>query len=135
MSENKAKCVYLNLDKGGEQVLDITTTLAVPLQVEKYGCGLISIHGNVVPTGAKKSPLYLCIDVCEDSNVGEIKMPVLRQLVRNSRGMIIDVNNIIWLRVNRPIVRSLRVYIADSVGRLASLSTGWLSCALLFIPK
>lgn len=57
MGDNKAKCVYLNLDKGNETVLDVTTTLAVPLQVEEYGCGLISMYGVVVPTDNKKKML------------------------------------------------------------------------------
>lgn len=137
MGENKAKCVYLNVEKNSNGILDVTTTLAVPLHVEEYGCGLVSVQGsvNTVDAKTKKLPLYLCTDVCEDSNVDGIKIPVLRQLIRNPKGMVNDVNNIIWLRVNRPIIRNVRLYISDNKGELVSLSSGWLSCTLLFIPK
>ena len=131
------KCVYFHLENTNrEDVLDKSITLAIPLQMEGYGCGLFEISGKVVnKERQKREPLYLCCDICEDSNVHDIKMPVLRHLIRNPNGVVQnDINHIIWLRINRPIVTSIRMYIATAEGELASLSACKLDCALLFIP-
>ena len=45
--------------------------------------------------------LYLCSDIVEESDVGNIKMPVLRSLKRKN-GIPVEINNVIWLRVKRP---------------------------------
>lgn len=131
------KCVYFHLEgKPGTNVLDERITLAMPLKVEGYGCGLFEISGRVVNKNQKRDPLYLCCDICEDSNVHDNKMPVLRQLVRNGNGLIQnDINHIIWLKINRPIVSTIRLYIATADGELASLTSSKLDCALLFIPR
>lgn len=131
------KCVYFHLEKSNDTLtLDTTTTLAVPIDGEKHGCGLFEISGTVTTlNGRKKTPLYLCCDVVEDSNVQGRKMPVLRQLIRNQGGIITNnINHILWLSLNRPSVTAIRLYIADINGHLASLSTCRLNCALLFIP-
>lgn len=131
------KCVYFHLENtNNEKVLDKTITLAIPLKMEGYGCGLFEISGRVVNTnGQKRNPLYLCCDICEDSNVHDTKMPVLRHLIRNANGVIQNnINNVIWLRINRPIVSSIRMYIATAEGDLASLSSCKVDCTLLFTP-
>lgn len=130
------KCVYFHLEKlNGSPTLDINTTLAVPIDGEKHGCGLFELSGTVVTTdGMKRTPIYLCCDVVEDSNVQGRKMPVLRQLLRNPNGIITNnLNHILWLSLNRPTITNIRLYIADIDGNLASLSSCRLNCALLFI--
>lgn len=133
------KSVYLNYKKtNGKENLDETTTLVVPIKSDNSGCGLIELDGKVVASDPKKknADLYLCCDVCEDSNVGNIKMPVLRRLKRNPNGVVVNsIEHVIWLNINRPVVNSVRIYIADSTGELVSLSTYRLSCLLLFIPN
>ena len=132
------KCVYLSFNKeNGKDVLDQTTTLAVPIKGSGYGLGLFEVTGRLVSSDVKMKTkeLYLCSDICEDSNVNEIKMPVVRQLKRNPNGVITtSINNVVWLRINRPEISSIRMYIADSEGHLASLSSYRLSCLLLFTP-
>ena len=56
--------------------------------------------------------LYLCSDIVEESDVGNIKMPVLRSLKRKN-GIPAEINNVIWLHVMRPSISKIRLYIAD----------------------
>ena len=60
-------------------------------------------------------PLYLCCNICEESTVGNIKIPVLRYLNINLQNEIINksTDHVIWLRVIRPKITSIRLYIAD----------------------
>ena len=77
--------------------------------------------------------LYLCSDIVEESDVGNIKMPVLRFLKRKN-GVPVEINNVIWLRVMRPSISRIRLYIADETGKVLSLPKNTLNCTLLFIP-
>ena len=77
--------------------------------------------------------LYLCSDIVEESDVGNIKMPVLRYLKRKN-GIPVEINNVIWLQVMRPSISSIRLYIADETGKILSLPKNTLRCTLLFIP-
>ena len=67
--------VYLTTDG------DTTTILPIPLEVESNGCGVIEMTGKV--QNGFNHPLYLCCDTCEESTVGNIKIPVLRFINRN----------------------------------------------------
>ena len=67
--------VYLTTDG------DTTTILPIHLEVESYGCGVTEITGKV--QNGFNYPLYLCCDICEESTVGNIKIPVLRFINRN----------------------------------------------------
>ena len=53
---------------------DNTLELPTPLDVEGYLCGLVELTGRVVNL---KGDLFLCCDFCEESVVGNIKLPVL----------------------------------------------------------
>ena len=77
--------------------------------------------------------LYLCSDIVEESDVGNIKMPVLHSLKRKN-GIPAEINNVIWLRVMRPSISRIRLYIADETGKVFSLPKNTLNCTLLFIP-
>ena len=77
--------------------------------------------------------LYLCSDIVEESDVGNIKMPVLRYLKRRN-GIPVEINNVIWLHVMRPSISRIRLYIADDTGKILSLPKNTLNCTLLFIP-
>ena len=77
--------------------------------------------------------LYLCSDIVEESDVGNIKMPVLRSLKRKN-GIPVEINNVVWLRVKRPSISRIRLYIADDRGKVFSLPKNTLNCTLLFIP-
>ena len=76
---------------------DTTTHLPLPIEVEGYGCGIIELIGKV--QNGFGHPLYLCCDICEESTVGNINIPVLRYLNRNLRNRIINkpIDHVIWL--------------------------------------
>ena len=110
---------------------DTTTELPVTLEIEGYGCGVIEMSGKVV--GSK--PLYLCCDICEESTVGELRMPVLRFINTNKNGLVNkSIDHVIWLRVMRPAISRIRLYIADENGEIVSVEDNKLQCTLLFIP-
>ena len=77
--------------------------------------------------------LYLYSDIVEASDVGNIKMPVLRYLKRKN-GIPVEMNNVIWLNVIRPSISRIHLYIADETGKILSLPKNTLNCTLLFIP-
>ena len=137
---------------------DTTTILSTPLEVQGYGCGVLELNGKVtVPKRLLKGNksqtlpdkvedeeevaadekctdnLYLCSDIVEESDVGSIKMPVLRYLKRKN-GIPVEISNVIWLQVMRPSISRIRLYIADETGKILSLPKNTLNCTLLFIP-
>lgn len=113
---------------------DMTTHLPIPLEMEGFGCGVIEIMGKI-PQDVKE-PLFLCCNICEESIVGNIKMPILRCIKRNKSGLInSNIYNIIWLRVMRPTISSIRLYISNAFGKIISLGDEQLYCTLLFIPR
>ena len=77
--------------------------------------------------------LYLCSDIVEESDVGNIKMPVLHSLKRKN-GIPVEINNVVWLCVKRPSISRIRLYIANDRGKVFSLPKNTLNCTLLFIP-
>ena len=77
--------------------------------------------------------LYLCSDIVEESDVGNIKMSVLCSLKRKN-GIPAEINNVIWLCVMRPSISRIRLYIADETVKVFSLPKNTLNCTLLFIP-
>ena len=92
-----------------ETFFDITLDLTCPVDITNNVIGLGELTGHVqAKDERRKTPLYLCCDVCEDSNVENIKMPVLRQIMRSQGGNISSsLNNIFWIEVTRNIVKSL----------------------------
>lgn len=113
---------------------DTTTLLPTPLEVQGYGCGLIEISGKTIPRN-ENGNLYLCCNIVEESFVGSIKMPVLRFLKRSQSGNVNNaITHVIWLKVMRPTITSIRLYIADETGEAVSLPDTKVDCTLLFIP-
>ena len=113
---------------------DTTTQLPLPLEIQGYGCGVIEMTGKVY--SSEKEPLYLCSDICEESFVKSNKMPILRRIKRGVSGIVnSNIHNIIWLRVMRPTISSIRLYIANGNGEIISLGSEELNCTLLFIPN
>ena len=67
--------------------------------------------------------------------MGEIMMPVLRSIKRKTNGMVNnDINHVIWLRVMRPHISNIRLYISDEHGEIKTVDQKKLKCTLLFIP-
>ena len=103
------------------KVLYLTTTgddtieLHTPLDIEGYLCGIVESVGKLVNL---KGDLFLCCDFCEESVVHEIKIPVLRYIKRKHTGIVYnDINHVIWMKVIRPNISSVRLYIANDKRR------------------
>ena len=121
------KALYLST-KG-----DDTIDLPVPLEVENYLCGIVEMSGKV---NTFKEVLFLCCDICEESFMGEMMMPVLRSIKRKTNGMVNnDINHVIWLRVMKPHISNIRLYISDEYGEIKTVDKNKLKCTLLFIPS
>ena len=122
------KALYLSTT--GDETIELPTTL----EVEGYGVGVIEMSGKV--KNGFKDRLFLCCDICEESYVNGIKMPILRMLNRNSNGLVNKgINHVIWLQVMRPNITSIRLYIADEFGKIVSVDKNILNCTLLFVPN
>ena len=75
----------------------------------------------------------MCSDICEESIAGDTVMPVLRNIKRRGNGVIInDINHVIWLRMIRPKISSIRFYIANAYREIMSFGEEKLKCTLLF---
>ena len=80
-----------------------------------------------------RDDIFLCSDICEESFTGGTVMPVLRNIKRRTNGVIInDINHVIWLRVIRPKINSIRFYIANAYGEILSFGEEKLKCTLVF---
>ena len=61
-------------------------------------------------------------------------MPILRNIKRRTNGSIVnEINYVIWLRVMRPHISSIRLYITNQFGDIIALPKNNLKCTLLFI--
>ena len=113
-----------------------TFQLAKTINTDKYLCGISYLEGKVVTPSYKKSDrLFLCSDVCQESYVNSIKLPILCEIYRNKKNgtVINEIYNITWLRILRPNISSVKLYICDEEGSTVSFWTGQLRCSLLFI--
>ena len=68
-----------------------------------------------------KSHLYLCCDIVKESFVGNLKIPVLLCIKQKNNTFIGNVFKVIWLKVMRPTISSIRLYICDDEGKIISL--------------
>ena len=135
VSEIEMKTIYFSKQKKtNENYLDHTIELNCPLELCNHEIGLIDLTGRVQSKDEKKkTPLYLCCDICEESNVMNSSMPVIRQIMRGQAGNITNnMTNIIWLKVTRNFISKIRLYIADVDGNLQSLSNCLLNGTLGF---
>ena len=58
---------------------DYTFELNCPLEINDCEVGLLDLTGRIQSRDErKKTPLYLCCDICEESNVSNTIMPVLK---------------------------------------------------------
>ena len=78
---------------------------------------------------------FLCCDFCEESVVGNIKLPVLQCIKRKQTGIVYnDINHVIWLQVIRPNINSIRLYIANEKGEINTVEKSKLKCTLVLTP-
>ena len=127
MKYSKGELVYLDTDG------DTLHFLASPLEVEGFDCAIIELTGKINGGIKKDEPLFLCSDLCKDGFVGTIKLPVLRRIIRNSSGFIQPFLHVSWIRVMRPSITTIRLYITNIKGEIISLGNSKLTCTLLFV--
>ena len=46
-----------------------------------------------------------------------------------------DINHVIWLRVMRPHINNIHLYISDEFGKIKTVDKNKLNCTLLFVPS
>ena len=129
------KSVFFSKQKTDEEdFFDITLNLNCPINVTGHILALAELNGRVqAKAERRRTPLYLCCDLCEDSNVMNVKMPVLRQIIRSQGGNISNpVNVLIWNKIVRDRIQSIRLYISDINGELQPLSNCLLNGTLIF---
>ena len=128
------KSVFFSKQKPDDELFfDITINLNCPIEVPNNSLALGELNGRIQSKNERRrTPLYLCCDLCEDSNVMNTKMPVLRQIIRAQGGNISNpVQNLIWCNIVRDHITSIRLYISD-VGELEPLSNCLLNGTLIF---
>ena len=81
----------------------------------QYMCSIEDIYGQIKTKG--KQSLFLCTDICEESFIHEVKLPVLRQIKYNNKTGNInnEIRNYMWLNVNKTYFNSIRLYICDAL--------------------
>ena len=68
--------------------------------------------------------------------VNNTKMPILRYINRNPNGLVNkSIDHVIWLKVMRPNINNIRLYVADKFGKIVLVDENALNCTLLFIPQ
>ena len=112
-----------------------TIDLKCPLELlEEVEVGLVDLTGRIQSRDErKKTPLYLCCDICEESNVSDTAMPIIRQIFRTQGGTISNVmNHVMWIKLTRHSISQIRLYIADVSGNLQPLANCQLNGTLGF---
>ena len=111
---------------------DYTFDLNCPLELSENVVGLLDLTGCIQSRDERrKSPLYLCCDICEESNVSNTVMPIIQQIYRTQGGTISNnINHII--KLTRHSISKIRLYIVDVSGNLQPLANCNLSSALGF---
>ena len=121
--------MILYLDTDGDTLINYE----VPLEYESYGIGLIDVQGKIKVQS--NNDLFLCCDIIEESYVGNEKLPVLYRLDKDENGKIdCNIYKVLYLRIIRPVISSIRLYICDKKGKIVSLPKNYLRCTLLIIP-
>lgn len=122
------KALYLSTT--GDSTIEIPETL----EVEGYYVGIVELHGKLDSKRGKTC--YLCSDICEESIIGENRLPILRSIHRKPNGTLIndEMYKVIWLKVMRPSISTIRLYICDETGEIITLGKNSLTCTLLLIP-
>ena len=124
--------IYLKLEG-----TELTTVFPTPLEREGYMVKVVEMEGKIdhSTNERKNAELFLCCDFCEESYIGNILMPVLRKIKRNDKGKIMDnLHQSIWVKVMRPTITRISIYICTDKGQKVSFSENQLKCTLVFVP-
>ena len=97
---------------------------SVLLAKGKWSCALVSL----LLTKTLSSPVYLCVDVCGESIVGNFTLPVLRSILDSYTEPV----NLAYIPVRVLELSRIRVYLRTQTGQPVSLSDIDSSCTLHF---
>lgn len=118
------------------------------IQIDDFGLdfkdtmiGVFDVSGNIGfkegsnLTEAQKT-LYLCSDLCGDASILNkgLRLPILRELSLKGKSSIIVNTNYsspLWLNTNQGVVRRVRLYLKDALGKTPSLKRCFVKCTLL----
>ena len=94
-----------------------------PLELSENEVGLLDLTGRIQSRDEKKKSLYLCCDICEESNVSDTVMPIIRQIFCSQGGTVSNnLNHVMWIKLTRYSISKIRLYIADVSGNLQPLA-------------
>ena len=100
-----------------------------------FTCGVFEMKGEITPV-VNGEHFFLCGNFIKESIFPEGKIPVLRRIPWNDKGMInIKFKKILWLPINREKISEMKLYICDSLGNVPSFNNVSLSCTLVCIPQ
>lgn len=111
---------------------DSSFSLANDLQTKNTEIAITDVSGTFTTEIVNKKRLFLCTDVCKESFVNDKKLPVLCELKIKKNGYIQgSLAHFVYLKVIRPTVSTLRLYIADEDCNIISFTSGLVRCSLL----
>lgn len=124
--------IYLKLTESPS-----VTSFPSPLEREGFMVKVVEMEGKINHSinERKNSDLFLCCDFCEESYVGNVLMPVLRKIKRDNEGNILNnLHQSIWVKIMRPTITRISLFICDDKGQRLSFPNEQLKCTLVFVP-
>jgi hypothetical protein len=115
------------------QRTDFTVELPQPINLKgSWECALLDFQltGATIPN----DPFYLCSDICEDSSVGDVRLPVLRRLSAKGRkkDSEIQFQHPLYMRVRLDHIPRIRLFIRPEHHSDEADRSGQLTCTLHF---
>jgi len=106
---------------------DFYTVLAEEIKLTRnvWSCSLLEVHLSSFPGN---EPIFICSDICEESILGERKLPVLACL--SSKHTF--AGHVISLKLKKERITSIRIYLTNCYGEKLTLPVENLYCALRF---
>ena len=90
----------------------------------EWTLGLTAAHLSSLP----ETPVFICSDICEETVVGEKKLPVLALITEKQ----VEPSHVVYLRLKTESLKSIRIYLTDRSGEKLSEPVSTLYCTLHF---
>jgi len=101
--------------------------LAEEIKLERnvWSCALIELHLSSFPGN---EPIFVCSDICEESILGERKLPVLACITAKHTFP----GHVISLKLKKERITSIRIYLTNYRGEKLPVAVENLYCTLRF---